>query len=79
MRPRWTLLPRPLSGSCQPTPLNLKSLGAVGIVVGSLTLMVCNYEPDLAMLFATVLLLTFDIVTPGQGQPFPTFVVSSVW
>jgi hypothetical protein len=48
----------------------------VGIVVGSLTLMVCNYEPDLAMLFATVLLLTFDIVTPGQGQPFPSFVVS---
>ena len=48
--------------------MNRTSLVAVGIVGGSLTLMVSNYDPDLTMLFATVLLLAFGIVTPAQGK-----------
>ena len=48
--------------------MNRTSLVAVGIVGGSLTLMVGNYDPDLTMLFATVLLLAFGIVTPAQGK-----------
>ena len=48
--------------------MNKTSLIAVGIVSGSLTLMVGNYDPDLTMLLATVLLLAFGIVTPAQGE-----------
>jgi len=47
--------------------MNRTSLVAVGIVGGSLTLIVSNYDPDLTMLLATVLLLAFGIVTPAQG------------
>ena len=53
--------------SCVSIPMNRTSLVAVGIVGGSLTLIVSNYDPDLTMLLATVLLLAFGIVTPAQG------------
>jgi hypothetical protein len=52
--------------------MNRTSLIAMGIVGSSLTLMVGNYDPDLTMLTATVLLLAFGIVTPTQGKaPHP--------
>ncbi len=53
--------------TCEAVPLNKTSCVAIAIVGSSLTLMVGNYDPDLVMLFATFILLAFQIVTPAQG------------
>ncbi len=52
---------------CTDKQLDRKSVTALAIVASSFVLMVGNHEPDLTMLFATFLLLLFDVVTPAQG------------